>query len=147
MSPPDCWRAGVADLLDQAHANAGLNLLTADTDLTVHDGRVPDGAEPPYVLVYTVIDWPEVSDGHALDSLDESVTVRWYCHCVGRTAAAARAVAMRVRAALLNQRPTVTGRTAGIIRQESTLPPTRDESTGRLVMDAVAVYRLDTRPA
>ena len=134
--------------LDQAHAAAGLNLLRADTALTVHDGRVPDGAVPPYVVVYTTVEWPTDDPDNGIDHLSTTCVTRWFCHCVGSNAAAARAVAGRVRVALLDVRPPIPGRVCERIKSEAaSAPPRRDESTGRLVMDAVQVYRMRSRPA
>lgn len=142
----------MTDLLDQLHADAGLGLLAADVGLRVYDGRVPDntntgaGPELPYVLVYTTVKWPPDGTANALDAQAVTVEVEWNCHCVAETAAAARAVQMRVRAALLNKRPTIAGRSVGLIKQEEVLPPNRDESTGRLVMDCVSNYTLVSAP-
>ena len=89
---------------------------------------------------YVVVEWTRDGIGTALTSTQVTVTTTLYCHCVGETAASARAVAMRVRAALLNVRPVIAGRNCGPIKQRETVPPQRDETTGRLVMDAVGVY-------
>ena len=138
----------MTDLLDQAVANVGLNLLRADTSLTVFDGMVPDGTKPPYVLVYTTLARPSDDAGNAQDGRTRVWIARWICHCVGAgsDAVAARAVAQRVRTQLLDVRPTVAGfdpASVGLIRMEGDPPPPqRDESTGALVMDAVATYRL-----
>lgn len=134
----------MTDGLDQALANAGLALLTADLSLVVFDGAVPNPTpSPPYTVVYTTVEWPAAAAGDALDGLAGSPTVRWICHCVGSNAAAARAVAQRVRTQLLNQRPVIAGLNVGLIRQEpGPAPPQRDETTGALVMDTVVVYRL-----
>ena len=70
-----------------------------------------------------------------------------YCHCAGGNQIAARAVAQRVRAALLDVTPTVTGRKCWPIRREAGQLVDRDESTGLLVMDGVSVYRLESVPA
>jgi hypothetical protein len=63
---------------------------------------------------------------------------------VGANEYAAAAVAMRVRAQLLDFRPTIAGRNCGLIRQDSSTPAQRDESTGVLVMDRLDTYRLLT---
>lgn len=131
------------------HAEAGLALLQANAALTVYDGALPadkTDLNPPWVLVYTTVEWPEADPNNGLDGRSGTCTARWYCHCVGSNAAAARAVTHQVRSSLLDVRPTVTGRVCGLIRQESAVPPQRDESLGRVVMDAVVVYRLETRP-
>jgi hypothetical protein len=138
----------MSDLLDDQHARAILDLLTADEGLVSFDGRVLDGTEPPYVNTYIAIKRPAGLAGvaNALDGLSSTCVVEASCHCVGATAAAARAVAMRVRAALLDQRPTITGRAVGLIRQVENIAPVRDETTGRLVMDALCIYSLTTAP-
>ena len=131
----------------QAHADAILALLRADPDLTVHDGHVPDGSEPPYVLVYVADADPEQSNSHSLTA-ESTRHVTWaYCHCVGANQIAARAVAQRVRAALLDVTPTIPGRACWPIRREDGQPAQRDESTGVVVVDLVDVYRLESVPA
>lgn len=139
----------MTDLLDELHAQAGLDLLEANAALVVFDGKVPDPTpNPPYVLVYTVVEWPSGDGGfaNALDHLSVTCRTTWYCHCVGLTAAAARAVGMQVRSSLLDKRPTIAGRECGLIAQIETVPPQRDETTGRLVMDAIGVYQMTSAP-
>lgn len=133
----------MTDLLDQSIVDAVLTLLTNDTTLTVFDGVVPSPTPPrPYVLVYTHLDRPSEDPDNSFDGKTRVWVPRFICHCVGETAAAARAVAQRVRTQLLDARITVTGLSSGMLRLEQSLPPARDESTGVLVMDAVVVYRL-----
>lgn len=142
----------MTDGFDQALADAGLNLLRADLGppaLAVFDGKVDEdpvtglSADPPYVLVYTTVEWPPGAPGDALDGVAGSPTVRWICHCVGGNQDAARAVAQRVRAALLNKRPAMAGLDSGLIRMESSPPPQRrDESTSEHTWDAIVTYRL-----
>jgi hypothetical protein len=139
----------VTDQLDYLHAQAGLNLLRADSALTVVpdlEGNVPAELPDRYVRVYTDVSWPDSPEGRALDSRSATCTTRYYTHAVGPNEVSALIVAGRVRAALLDQRPTVTGRVVGMIRQEVSNPPTRDESTGVAVFDAVRVYVLQTQP-
>lgn len=131
----------MTDGLDQALVQAGLDLLGADPQLTVYDGNA-SGATPPYVLVYAYVDRPMDRPDNPLDGRSATFLARWYCHCVGATASAARAVAQRVRTALLDVRPTVVGLQCGLIRQEDANPPTRDDSTGSPVFDAVLVYQV-----
>lgn len=140
----------MADLLDQLHIDAAMDRLRADGSLTVYpdaEGLVPLAPSPPYVRVYTAIERPADASGNDLGGSSGTWTVRWYCHCVGATEYAAAAVAMRVRSALLDVRPTVAGRACGPIRQDAGQPTTRDESTGIAVYDRVDVYRLTTMPA
>jgi len=135
----------MSDLLDEQHAQAALTLLAADVFLTVFDGKVPDPTpDPPYVLVYTTVERPIEGIGNAVEGLSDTVITTWYCHCVGETAAAVRAVVMRVRTALLDQRPVITGRSCGLIRMGEVLAPNRDETTGRLVMDSTVTFSLTT---
>lgn len=137
----------MADQLDELHAQAGLALLTANSALAgrVFDGKVPDPTpDPPYVVVYTTVEWTRDGIGTALGATQNTVTTTYNCHCVGLTAAAARAVGMQVRSSLLNVRPVIASRNCGPIKQDDTIPPQRDESTGRLVMDAIANYSYTT---
>lgn len=134
----------MTDTLDQQLADAALGLLRLDSALTVFDGSVPNPTPaPPYVLVYTYIEWPDGAPGDAVDGVSGSPMIRWICHQVGGNEVAARAVAQRVRTQLLNVRPNpIPGLSLGLIKQESATPPIRDETTGVVVMDAVTTYRL-----
>lgn len=139
----------MSDLLERLHIDAALDLMRADAGLTVYpdpEGTVPLAPAPPYVRVYTTIDRPPDDPGNALAGLSSTWIVRWYVHCVGDTEYAAAAMAMRVRSAVLDRRPVISGRNCGPIRQEAGQPPTRDESTGVSVFDEVLVYRLRTEP-
>jgi hypothetical protein len=130
----------------QAHADAILALLRADASLTVYpdaSGKIPAGAAPPYVRVYMHVERPL---GPTMDMVSSRVVARAICHSVGANDIAARAVAQRVAARLLDVRPVIAGRTAWPIRHEQNQPPARDESTGTVVIDQVDVYRLETLP-
>lgn len=132
------------------HAAAGLALLEAHPDLVVYDGRLPDAATditPPYVLVYTHVEWPAGGGEQSLSGESGTCVTTWYCHCVGSSAVASTVVAGLVRVALLDQRPTIAGRVCDLIRMVQVLPPYRDETLRRPVLDTVAVYQLKTRPA
>jgi hypothetical protein len=91
-------------------------------------------------LGYIQIQWPRDGIGTALDALQRTITATATFHSVGLSAAAARAVDMQVRSSLLNVRPVIAGRNCSPIKQDAAEPPDRDESTGKLVMDAVSVY-------
>jgi hypothetical protein len=140
----------MADLLEQAHIDAGLGLLRADTGLTVYpgpEGLVPANPSPPYVRVYTSIETPGgtgVAD--ALDGKSATWVTTWICHCVGANEYAAAAIAMRVRSALLDVRPVIAGRSCDLIGKEASQPTQRDSSTGVDVYDRVDVYSLTTGP-
>lgn len=134
----------MADQLDELHAQAGLQLLHANPDLVVYDDeKVPTDATR-YVRVYTHIERPTGHAGNRLTGNSDTFVTRWYCHCVGENDTAARAVAMQVRASLLNVRPTITGRNCDKIKQEAAQPARRDESARPLIVDLVQVYRLTT---
>ena len=140
--------------LEQDHANAYLTLLRTSGSpvLTVYDGVVPDptpdARTDPYVLAYfPPLEFLPEASGNALDGLARSAVARCILHCVGGSAAGARILAARSRIALLNVRPTIATRTCALIRQEATVPPTRSEVAGTLVMDAIVTYRLRTDPA
>lgn len=132
---------------EEDHARAGLLLLQANANLLgVFDGAVPIAPtpEPPYVVVYSRVAWPRDGVGHGLDAAQDTVTTTYTCHCVGLDAVAARAVAAQVRGTLIGVRPTVSGRNCGLIKQVDAVDPNPDQSTGRLVMDAVMVFDFTT---
>lgn len=136
--------------VEQAHADAILALLAGAPPLSpalvVYDGEAPkDPAQlaAEYVLVYMYTTRP---DGSALTNVSDRAVTRAICHCVGGDAKAARAVAGRVAAALLDVTPIITGRTCWPIRDEGSQPPRRDDTTGATVMDQVNTYRLASLP-
>lgn len=130
----------------QDHADAFLALLAAAAGspaLVVLDGEVPPGTLPPYVLVYFHIETPDglvEPDKVPFDLDSDVVKARAYVHCVGGTAAAARAVAGRARGALLNVTPEIDGRECFPIRWLEGQPPRRDEETLTPSFDQVDVY-------
>jgi hypothetical protein len=132
----------MTDTLDETHAQQGLAALIANPNLLgVFDGAVPNPTpNPPYVLIYTRVSWPRDGVGTALSAVQVTITTTYTCHCVGLNATAARAVGMQVRSSLLNFRPVISGRNCSPIKQEDAQDADRDESTGRLVMDAIAIY-------
>jgi hypothetical protein len=132
----------------QAHADAVLNLLRADSLLTVYDGQVT-GTADHYVLVYTFRQLPDAAaapDKSSLDFDSPTVDMRFYCHCVGVDAIAARAVQARVETVLLDVTPTVAGRSCFPLRWIDGQQTVRDEQTLSLVVDSVDVYQLVSVP-
>jgi len=126
----------------QDHADAFLNLLRADAGLTVYDGKA-DGTTDHYVLVYIFRETPDgltAPDRVPLTGRSMAANLWAYCHCVGGNAIAARGVAARVEAAVLDVTPVVANRVCSPIRWREGSPPRRDEDTGPLVMDLVDVY-------
>lgn len=132
----------MTDTLDETHAQQGLAALIANANiLGVYDGVVPSPTpNPPWVMVYTKVAWPRDGLGTALSAQQVTITTTYTCHCVGLSPAAARAVQMQVRSSLLNFRPVISGRNCSPIKQDEQLEPDRDESTGRLVVDAISTY-------
>lgn len=131
----------------QAHADALLALARAAPPvtpaLTVYDGAVPDQTQPPYAVAYIYVETP---DATSMTGASDHIIARMYTHAVGSNAAAARAVAQRLRSGLLDARPTIAGRSVAPIQHEQSQPPERDDSTGVVVMDQLDVWRLDTYP-
>jgi hypothetical protein len=136
----------MTDTLDETHAQVAFGLLAANPNLTaVFDGVVPNPTpNPPFVLIYTRVGWPRDGVGTSLAGTQVTITTTYTCHCVGLTPAAARAVQMQVRSSLLNARPVIAGRNCSPIKQVDAQDPDRDESTGRLVMDAISIFDFTT---
>lgn len=134
----------------QDHFGAFKTLLEAATgspSLVVYDGKVPDGAVPPYALVYFYIETPDgtLAPGWLSLTLQSvAINARAYVHAVGgdpEPARAARAVAGRARAAVLDRTLTVSGWSCNPIRWLEGVPPQRNEDLpGSAVFDQVDVY-------
>jgi len=120
--------------------------------LQVLDGAVPAGTTTPYALVYFYIETPNgqiAPDAVPLTFDSDVIDAFAFIHCVGadpQGARAARAVAGRVRAAILNQTLTVAGRSCFPIRWDSGQPPQRNELTGVVEFDQVDVYKFRSVP-
>lgn len=134
----------------QDHCDAFLTLARAATgspSLVVFDGRVDDGATAPYALVYFSIETPDgltVPEWLSLTLSSVVINARAIVHCVGtdpQGAKAARAVAGRVRAAVLDKTLTVAGYSCNPIRWIEGQPPQRSEEVpGMPVFDQVDIY-------
>jgi hypothetical protein len=138
--------------IEVAHADAGLDLLEAVSGLTVYRGKLPPAIAtltPPWVLVYTAVEWPNSGENlnGGLDARSDSCVVTWYCYCAGTTDSSVLAVTGLVRSALLDVRPTIAGRVCDQIGQVSSEPPRPHEATGSSVLTSLAIYELNTRPA
>lgn len=137
----------------QDHCDAFLTLLAAAPGgppaLTVLDGKMPElnPPDPPYALVYFSIETPDgltVPDWLSLTLASTAINGRAIVHCAGgdpQAPRAARALAGRVRAALLDQKLTVAGWSCNPIRWIEGQPPQRNEEVpGAAVFDQVDVY-------
>lgn len=135
----------------QDHFDAFKALLAAapggPPSLAVYDGAVPDGASAPYALVYFSIATPDgqaAPDAVSLHGDSDVIDARAIVHCVGaepEAQRAARAVAGRVRAAVLNQRLAIAGRDCAPIRWIDGQPAARNEDIpGSPIFDEVDVY-------
>lgn len=141
----------MTDLLEHDLTDAAPALLHADAGLTVYPDA--EGFVPPtpninagYVRWYSSTEWPKDADGNALDGLSVSTTTRWYIHCVAGTEYTAAAVAMRVRTQLLNARPTVAGRSCGLIYMEAAEVTNRSELAGIPTYVRTVVYAMVSVP-
>lgn len=140
----------MTDLGDRYLIDAGLALLRADTGLVVWpdaSGAVPAMPTPPYVRVHYAVERPAGGEGCALDGRSAAWTARWWIHSVGSSEDAVLALAMRVRAALLDVSPVVAGLACGMIRQEAAQPPSRDTDVTPAIWEQTTVYRLDATTA
>jgi hypothetical protein len=127
---------------DDPHAVAILDLLYADTVLTVCDGQVDTGIEKPYVVVYFFV---QPQRGDDLTGMSRERKTRAIIHCVGETAAASRILAQRVEDALLDKEPVIPGWITWPIEGEYGQPPLRDEYTGYTTQDAIRNYVLKSK--
>ena len=139
--------------VEQAHADAILALLQAAppsiSPLVVHDGVVDpppgdDDRKRGYVVAYIATSTPS---GTSLTSVHDRAVTRAYLHCIGMTAATARAIAGRATNALLNVTPQIANRVVFPIRDDgSDTPPEPDRSSGKTYVDRVLVLRLESVP-
>lgn len=126
------------------HAEAVEALLDADPHLRVFAKKVPDLTDPPYVRMFVSLD-QELAEG--LCGTSDTAYLRVTTHSVGQDDTGAWIVAGRVRARLLDVAPVVAGWSTSRIDHEAGVTPTRDDSTGREVIDAVDVWTFTSTPA
>jgi hypothetical protein len=132
------------------HTDAFIALISG-AGLTVYDGQVPDDPASQYVLIYDYFLTPDgltAPDAISLTMASGPLDPQIYVHSVGVTRQSARATAARVRAAVLDQVLTVTGRTCFPVRHRDGQQVRRDEDIpGRPVHDQVDVYGWRSLPA
>lgn len=112
------------------HTAAVIALLQAalPAAVTVHDGDVPDTPGQTYVAVYDDAgNLSATSLAAVTDYIAQTVQVT----CVGTTPAQARMVLDAVRAALIDQRPTVAGRSCWRIAQQDGMPTVARDDEAR----------------
>lgn len=128
------------------HANALLALLRADPALVVYDGHVPASPAFPYCVLY--LGWDGARTG--LCPVTDRFNGRAQVTSVGANAFAARIVAQRVAAALVDVVPTVPGRTCWPIEHEFGQPAREDRDVhldgGGHPVYAVDAYRVSSLP-
>lgn len=127
-----------------AHVSAVRTLVDAVPNVTVYDGTVPNNPTYPYVVLYG-------DQGAALpNSFTEVSTFRSFrvqTTTVAINQPQARALAERVESALLDVRPTVTGRKCVPIRKETSQPVRRDDDVDPAAFYAVDIWVLSSVPA
>ncbi|SCL21706.1 hypothetical protein [Micromonospora inyonensis] len=132
---------------DDPHATAFLSLLRAVPGLRVFpdgEGGTPTATTAlPYVVAWISVRYDL---GPTIEGRSSRGVATATVHSVGANDTAARITAGRVRVALLDVVPAMTGRRPYPIRQDASLPPDVDESTGRRVFDQIDQYRLESLP-
>lgn len=132
------------------HAAAFMQLLYDESNLTVYpqpDGgavTVPAGTTPPYVVVQIIGE--DTPDGGRMTHLSTRMRMRAYCQCVGANDVAARRVRDLVARAVLDVKPTITGRSVYPIREDIAREPLSSDTTGSTVVTQTVVYRLESEP-
>lgn len=128
-----------------AHVEAFAGLIDAVANVTVYaDTPVPNTPTYPYVAVYGNQGVPEEA---TFDSQSTTVPFTFQTTVVGKTQAQARALADRVQGALIDVRPTVAGRSCGLITKQASQPIRLDTSVTPPVFIAVDVWAFASVPA
>lgn len=126
-------------MADDPHVATWTGLLDGDPFLTYYTEDIPEDAPNAYLKLYF---GRHDQVGDNLNGYSDLAVSRAYCHCVADTAQGARIIAGRVRGKFLDARVTVDGRVAYLVRQESSFPPVRDQTTGSSVYDQTDTYVL-----
>lgn len=133
------------------HFDAFFALLQADATLNPYDGEVPKTPAARYSLVYFYVETPDgllAPDAVDLTFDSDVIDGRAYVHNVGVTPASARRQSDRVRTAVLNRTPAITGRVCFPIRWREGQPPQRNEEIPESpVHDLIDVYGWRSVPA
>lgn len=134
------------------HVAAVNALLTAalPAGIVVYDGEVPGTPGQTYAVIYAP---PGDRSPTTLQGTSDQIELTIQVTCVGTTALQALDVADLVCAALIDQRPTVAGRTCWRITQIPGTPPiqrddqTRDPNIDRPRFSAFPRFRIASTPA
>lgn len=132
-------------------AAAFLALLTADTNLTVYDSKVPTdltttGKLParPYVVMYAAVGRSTVFNlAGQSGALEASIQTT----VVADSAESCRIAGRRVKAAVLDVVPVIVGRVSYPIRHEDSQPPRADQDVQPPVMYSVDRWYTNSVPA
>lgn len=125
------------------HVAAVLALVDAVPNVNVYDAIVPNDPALPYVVVRT--DTGPRTRSSILATSDRLDLTVW-CTSVGATREQAQWVAEKVAGALLDVRPTVSGRQCFPIESVNSQPAQRDDAISPPLMYAVDEYRLTSIP-
>ena len=128
----------------EAHVSAVRNLVDAVPNVTIYDGTVPNDPAYPYVVLYAD---QGAAFANAYTEVSTFRTFRVQTTTVAANQPQARALAERVESALLDVRPTVTGRKCAPIRTETAQPVRRADDVDPVVFYAVDIWALSSVPA
>lgn len=135
--------------LEVAHAKAGLDLIQG-AGLDLYDGKLPDNVTAlslPWVTAHAVVEWEHDTPNGSIRNESSSCVTTWYLRCAAANTTALMAVLGRIRAVLLDVVPVIAGRVCFPIRMVSVQTPDQDNTLGTAVIEATAIYELETRPA
>jgi hypothetical protein len=135
---------GWLDLLDiSQHHTTAVAALHRNAGYPVYEVEVTDdgaGLTYPYLVLYPT---PGATATNTLAGTSGEFTFRWQITAVGRDWMETCAAIDRARAAAVDQRPVVTGRTVGMVTEVITSvsvaqdPAARDPATGRPLFYAI----------
>lgn len=135
--------------VEVAHVQAGTELIEG-AGLALYDGKLPDDVTTlalPWVLAQTVVEWEYEGPNGSIRFESSSCVTTWYLRCAAANNTALMAVLGRIRAVLLDVVPVIDGRVCFPIRMVSVQMPDQDNTIGTAVIEATAIYELETRPA
>lgn len=120
-----------------------LDAGVAGTAIAVHEGKAPNQAATPYLVLYGD---PGFEDENDLTNASVLLSMTVLVRAVGSTAREALGAADVAKAALLDTTPTVDGRSCWPIRS-GTSQPVRQESEDPDLFAAVKTFSLQSIPS